>query len=190
MDRRNGGGTDAREAVADRTVFRRGEDSGKESREYCCANLGKNAKQGEVMKQYTKLHNINRGYMKLEVWQEALELFELVVGTVGKIEGIDLRLRSQIYDAAQSISSNIAEGYCRRTINEYLQYLNVALGSSGELLTRLLGLDRIRLLSESLFEPMDRLHYSVENKLIALVRSLQLKRKRGDWIEEFVESRD
>jgi four helix bundle protein len=31
-----------------------------------------------------------------------------------------------------SVHRNIAEGYCRRTINEYLQFLNVALASLGE----------------------------------------------------------
>ena len=35
-------------------------------------------------------------------------------------------------DAAHSISRNISEGYCRRSLKEYLNYLNIALGSCGE----------------------------------------------------------
>jgi four helix bundle protein len=35
-------------------------------------------------------------------------------------------------DAAHSISRNISEGYCRRSLKEYLNYLNFALGSCGE----------------------------------------------------------
>ncbi|PWI46434.1 four helix bundle protein, partial [Candidatus Heimdallarchaeota archaeon B3_Heim] len=35
-------------------------------------------------------------------------------------------------DSSHSISRNIAEGYSRRSIKEYLNFLNIALGSSGE----------------------------------------------------------
>lgn len=128
--------------------------------------------------------------MKLEVWQEAIELFKCVHQLANGIERLDLKLRSQILDAAQSISSNISEGYCRRTINEYLQFLNIALGSCGELMTRLMGLVEVGQLAQTSFDEFDLRHFSLENKLIALVRSLQLKRRKGDWIEEFASARD
>jgi four helix bundle protein len=35
-------------------------------------------------------------------------------------------------DAAHSISRNISEGYCRRSLKEYLNHLNIATGSCGE----------------------------------------------------------
>jgi four helix bundle protein len=69
---------------------------------------------------YTERKNLNRGFMKLEVWNDAIALFKLVYDIITRIDVIDFKLRSQILDAAQSISSNIAEGYCRRSINEYL----------------------------------------------------------------------
>ena len=139
---------------------------------------------GENM-EYTKRRNLNRGYMKLEVWHEAMALFQWVFKTTEGVRGIDFKLRSQIVNAAQSISSNIAEGYCRRSINEYLQFLNIALGSSGELMTRMIGLLNIGVLQEVGYDKFDTLHFSLENKLIALIRSLQHKRKTGDWIQEF-----
>jgi len=136
------------------------------------------------MRDYTKRHNINRGYMKLEVWQDSMELFRMINDTVQKIGKIDLRLKSQLLDSTQSISSNIAEGYCRRTINEYLQHLNVALGSAGEVMTRMVGLTSTHSISAEGFEEFDKLHFEVENKLLALVASLQKKRKDGTWQEE------
>ncbi len=142
------------------------------------------------MKSYTSRHNINRGYMKLEVWQEAMDLFGHVDALLKGTDRLDLRLRSQILDSAQSVSSNISEGYCRRSINEYLQFLNIALGSSGELMTRVTGLAHIDLISQKAYEEFDIKHFSVENKLIALIRSLQLKRRKGDWIEEFASPDD
>lgn len=60
--------------------------------------------------------------MKLDVWQKSIELSQLVWGTVLKAK-LDFKLRSQIADAAQSVSANIAEGYSRRSIKEYIQFL-------------------------------------------------------------------
>jgi four helix bundle protein len=133
---------------------------------------------------YTERKNLNRGYMKLEVWNDALDLFKLVNDIIENIDKSDLRLRSQILDAAQSVSSNIAEGYCRRSINEYLQFLNIALGSSGELFTRILSLKEISKIKDTDFEVFDKLHYKTENKLLSLVKALQSKRKEGNWDQE------
>src|SRR3990172_2956220 len=104
------------------------------------------------MGEYTKRRNVNRGYMKLEVWKEAVDLVRWLYALMGKHGAVDFKLRSQVLNAAQSISSNIAEGYCRRSINEYLQFLNIALGSAGELLTRMIGLKKISKISVEAFE--------------------------------------
>ncbi|MCL5030760.1 MAG: four helix bundle protein [Bacteroidetes bacterium] len=133
---------------------------------------------------YTERKNLNRGYMKLDVWNDAINLFQLVNNILLKIDRLDFKLKAQILDAAQSISSNIAEGYCRRSINEYLQFLSISLGSSGELMTRIIGLKSIRQINEETFEELDKSHYSVENKLLNLIKSLQLKRKEGTWDQE------
>lgn len=104
--------------------------------------------------------NLNRGYMKLEVWNDAVNLFELVYNNFSTIH-IDLKSRSQIIDSAQSVSANIAEGYCRRSINEYLYFLNVALGSLGELMTRLIGLHSVNIINNEQFYNIDEFHYKV-----------------------------
>jgi four helix bundle protein len=85
----------------------------------------------------TELRNKNRGYMKLIVWQKAIELFDLVWATVFTENKIDFKLRSQIADAAQSVSANISEGYGRRSLNEYIQFLYYALGSLAETIDRI-----------------------------------------------------
>ncbi len=122
--------------------------------------------------------------MKLEVWNEAMALLKLVHGMTESQSKTHFRLTSQVIDAAQSISANIAEGYCRRTINEYLQYLNVSLGSTGEVMTRMIGFRNLDLINEADFRKFDESHFSMENKLLALVASLQKKRKEGTWEEE------
>lgn len=71
--------------------------------------------------EYTKRKNLNRGFIKLEAWQRAMDLFDLVFKCTTKVP--DFKLRSQVRDAAQSVSANIAEGYCRRSLAEYLSIL-------------------------------------------------------------------
>ncbi len=127
----------------------------------------------------TKRQNLNRRYMKLEARQRGMDLFELVFKATNKVG--DLKLRSQVRDSAQSVSANIAEGYGRRTLPEYIQFLYHAKGSLGETLTRPMGLHNVGLLDSDQFEEIDALHYEVENKLLALIRSLESKRSCNAW---------
>jgi hypothetical protein len=55
------------------------------------------------------------------------------------------------------------------------------LGSSAELLTRIIGLKEIELIELNDFEDFDKKHYEVENKLLALLKSLQAKQQNGSW---------
>jgi len=87
--------------------------------------------------EYTKRRNLNRGYMKLEAWQRGMDLFVMVFRLSDAVA--DFKLKSQFRDAAQSVSANIAEGYRRRSLPEYLQYLYTAKGSLAETLTRGIG---------------------------------------------------
>jgi four helix bundle protein len=124
--------------------------------------------------------------MKLEMWQKAIDLYRLVWKLISK-KGIDLKIRSEIADAAQSAPSNIAEGYCRRSVSESIQHLYVSLGSPGEVLTRIIALRATDQITEQEFGDIDVLHYEVENKLLALVDRLGEKRDKGDWVDRVSE---
>ena len=140
------------------------------------------------MKYETNLRNKNRGYMNLIVWQKAMDLFELAWRTSYVESNIDFKLRSQFVNAAQSVSANLAEGYGRRSVNEYIQFLYIPLGSLAETLTRAIGLQRATQLSEGRFEEINRLHYEVENRLLRLVEKLEEKRDVGDWTARVAET--
>ena len=135
----------------------------------------------------TELRNKNRGYMKLIVWQRAIELFELIWAIVFTENKIDFKLRSQLADAAQSVSANISEGYGRRSLNEYIQFLYYALGSMAETMTRTIGLKQTKQISEARFHDVDALHYEVENRLLRLIDKLEQKRGDEDWINRIAE---
>ena len=117
--------------------------------------------------------------MKLEAWQRGLDLFAMAFQLSDCVS--DFKLKSQFRDAAQSVSANIAEGYGRRSLPEYIQYLYIAKGSLAEALTRAIGLQLVRLISPADFEKFDSLHYEVENKLLRLIESLEAKRQTNDW---------
>lgn len=133
------------------------------------------------MNQHTPYKNINRGYMKLEVWQGSLMLYQLVWTILKDVPQIDFRSRSQLLDCLQSVSANIAEGYSRRSINEYLQHLYIALGSLSEALTRIIGLKMTGIITQKRFKEIDVLHYEIENKMLNLIRTLEKKREGNDW---------
>jgi four helix bundle protein len=101
---------------------------------------------------------------------------------------VDFRLRSQLADAAQSVSANISEGYGRRSVSEYIQFLYYALGSLAETMTRAIGLKRTNQISAARFRDFDLLHCEVENRLLRLIEKLEHKRDDEDWIARISEA--
>jgi four helix bundle protein len=69
----------------------------------------------------------------LMVWRKGIELVKHVYLTCGDGDlKKDFGLRDQLRRAAVSIPTNIAEGFERASRKEYLQFLNIAKGSAGE----------------------------------------------------------
>lgn len=134
------------------------------------------------MEEHTKFRNKNRGYMKLRVWHKAIELYKLVCRIVYQDNKIEFKLRAQIADSAQSVSSNISEGYSRRSINEYIQHVYIALGSLSETLTRAIAFKAAGQISSEQFKEIEVLHYEVENNLWKLLERLEQKRDDGSWV--------
>ena len=130
--------------------------------------------------------NLNRGFRKLRVWREAIELYAFEKRILDQIRGISFKIKDQILDSVFSISSNLAEGYCRRSIKEYIQFVNVALGSAGENYSQMYALLKSGDISKDIFDEFDKRHYGVENKLINLAKSLSKKMKTGDdWNSDY-----
>lgn len=130
--------------------------------------------------------NIDRGFKKLRVWNDAVELYKLAVKILSDFPFELKKTVSNSLDAVHSINRNIAEGYCRRSIKEYLNYLNIALGSCGEFHSCYVSFRKAEQISKIDYEQLDELHYKVENELIQLVKTLQKKQAGDDWEDTFV----
>ena len=124
--------------------------------------------------------NINRGFKSLRVWKDAVSLYILAYKILIRFPFELKKIASNSLDAVHSISRNIAEGYCRRSLKEYLNYLNFALGSSGEFHSCYESFREAGQISLEEYEEIDSLHYKVENELLKLIESLQ-KKKYEEW---------
>jgi four helix bundle protein len=129
--------------------------------------------------------NINRGFKKLRVWQDSVSLY-IMACKIFSIFPFELKkVAANSIDAAHSVSRNISEGYCRRSIKEYLNNLNIALGSCGEFHSCYECFKQADQITKGEYEKLDQLHYKVENGLLKLVESLQKKQRVGDWEDTF-----
>ena len=130
--------------------------------------------------------NINRGYKKLRVWQDSISLYVLASGILSGFPFEYGKIVSNSLDACHSISRNISEGYCRRSIKEYLNFLNISLGSCGEFHSSYYSFCKAKQITEKEFEKLDILHYKLENQLIKLIKKLQEKKNDESWDDKFV----
>ena len=130
--------------------------------------------------------NKNRGYQKLRVWNDAVEYYLQTCKVFRKFPYELKRVASQAIASSDSVHRNIAEGYCRRSIHEYLNFLNIALGSLGESVSGLQACRKSEQITEEEFQRLDNLAYKLENGLLKLVETLEQKRERGDWIDHLM----
>jgi four helix bundle protein len=106
--------------------------------------------------------NINRGYQKLTVWQDAADLYVLTAKIFREFPYELRRVAANQIASVDSVHRNIAEGYCRRSLNEYLQFLNVAQASLGEAVSGTQVYRRANQIMEAEFEDWDILAYKLE----------------------------
>jgi four helix bundle protein len=130
--------------------------------------------------------NKNRGYQKLRVWNDAIEYYVKTCQCFRKFRYDLRRVAAQAVASADSVHRNIAEGYCRRSINEYLNFRNIALGSLGESVSGFHAYRKAEQPAEEDFENLDSMAYKLENGLLKLVESLEQKREQGDWIDTLI----
>jgi four helix bundle protein len=129
--------------------------------------------------------NVNRGFKRLRVWQDAVSLYILACKIFVNFPFELKKIVSNSLDAAHSISRNISEGYCRRSLKEYLNHLNFSLGSCGEFHSCYVSFRKGGQISEDEYEQLDQLHFKVENELLRLIESLQNKQKDQVWEDSF-----
>jgi len=117
-----------------------------------------------------------KNYKKLKVWQKA---YQLCIKTYKITKGFPKEerygLTSQIRRATVSVPSNIAEGYGRKTTQEYTQALFIAYGSNCELETQILLSGDLAYIKSDDLKNLQRDRGDIERMLKALIKSLENK---------------
>lgn len=120
------------------------------------------------------------------MWQDAASLYLLTSKIFRKFQYELRRVGVNQIASVDSVHRNIAEGYCRRSLNEYLQFLNIALASLGESVSAAHVYRRADQITEAEFNEWDSLAYRLENGIKKLIESLQRKREKGEWADSFI----
>jgi four helix bundle protein len=117
-----------------------------------------------------------KNFKELKVWQKSYHLcLKLYKVTKSFPKEEIYGLTSQMRRSAVSVPSNIAEGYGRKTIPDYVRSLYVAYGSNCELETQvLLSGDLQYIKTESLKDIISEIG-EVERMLHSLIKSLNKK---------------
>lgn len=110
---------------------------------------------------------------ELKVWQKAYQLCLEIYGATRRFPKEEIYgLTSQIRRSAVSIPSNIAEGYERKTVGEYIQSLYIAYGSNCELETQILLSGDLGFVERGDLLKLQKEIGDVERMLKGLIKSL------------------
>lgn len=118
-----------------------------------------------------------KSYQDLIVWKKSMDLAIEIFQITKKFPREEIfGLAAQMRKAAFSIPSNIAEGYCRHTKSEYIQFLRIAYASGAELETQLIIAQKTKLLDDSEFQQLYDLLGEVMRMLNVLISTMRSSR--------------
>jgi four helix bundle protein len=118
------------------------------------------------------------GYHNLSVWKKAynltLEIYRFTK-TYPKTETYGII--SQMRRVSSSVIANVAEGYGKRNLSEYLHYISIAISSCNELEVFLLLSKDLNYLNKKDFDILMNSHIEITKMLLGLRKSLEAKNK-------------
>ena len=109
--------------------------------------------------------------------QKPMDLAQRVYTITGQMPSSErFELTNQMRRAVASIPSNIAEGYARQRLADYLRFLRIARASLAELATQIELAQRMKMLSR--IQNVTELISEEDRILQGLIRSLETKAKQ------------
>jgi four helix bundle protein len=125
--------------------------------------------------------NTAKGFRSLVAWSKADALAHEVFRALRRFPADDRWLARQATRAAVSVPANIAEGYSRGSLGDYLRFVDIARGSLGELEYYLGFLTHENLIDTTTADRLNALHQDAGRLLHGLWTSLKQKARDGTW---------
>jgi four helix bundle protein len=132
---------------------------------------------GDTTQTYQKLY----GYKNLLAWQAADELSAFVHKIVVQFGPRYFKLANQMLGSASSVKANIAEGYCRNSLGDYIRFCEIGRGSLGELGSQIQDCERWEVVQGDELNQLIHYFSDASYLLEQLIKGLRAKRKDGTW---------
>jgi len=111
-------------------------------------------------------------FQKLKVWQRSKDLAVFIYKTIEKSQLTkDYCLKDQVWRAAVSIPSNIAEGDELGTNRQSIKFFLIAKGSAAELLNQVIIANEIGYLAKAQFDHIKEECQAISSMLTRLIRA-------------------
>lgn len=115
-----------------------------------------------------------KGFEQIISWQKARELNKSIYQITQKPAfNKDFALRDQIRRASIAVSSNIAEGYGRKTDKEFAYFLNVAQASCYEVKSQLYLAYDIEYINKKEFDGLFALSDEISKTIFGLIKHIK-----------------
>ncbi|WP_333851616.1 four helix bundle protein [Epilithonimonas sp.] len=112
-------------------------------------------------------------FEKLEVWQNSRQLVkEIYLATSSFPENEKFGITNQLRRASTSISANIAEGFSRQSNKEKSRFLNIAFGSTIEVINFLILSNDLGFLTNENYNKLRETSEFITNQINSLSKSL------------------
>ena len=105
-------------------------------------------------------------------WQKSKKLCLLVYKNFK--ESKDWSFKDQIQRASVSVMNNIAEGFERKSIKEFRQYLFIAKGSCGEVRSMLYLADELNMIDQNTYKEMNSLALETSRMISGFIKTLKI----------------
>lgn len=121
----------------------------------------------------------------LQIWQDAIEVTKRMYLLTAKSKfSQDYPLRDQIRRAVISISSNIVEGFEKNNNNEFIRFLKIAKGSTGEARSQLYIANMVGYIELGEYEMLAAKLVKLSSQIGAFITYLETTRSQGKFINK------
>jgi len=117
-------------------------------------------------------------FEELEIWKLSLKVVQNIYKLVANQNfKKDFGITNQLTRSAVSINSNIAEGFEKNNNNEFVRFLKISKGSTGELKSQLIICKKINYISDEQYQKIEPDLESLKNQISRFINYLEKTKK-------------